>query len=73
MNFCHQHLLYLNEAVLLAIKAVIKEKNMYGKKVMGIERATFVMGPKNEVLKAWRGVKVEGHAEAVLNAVKSMS
>ena len=52
---------------------VIKEKNMYGKKVMGIERSTFVMGPKNEVLKAWRGVKVEGHAEAVLNAVKSMS
>ena len=61
------------EATMCKLFDVIKEKNMYGKKVMGIERSTFVMGPKNEVLKAWRGVKVEGHAEAVLNAVKSMS
>ncbi len=52
---------------------VIKEKNMYGKKVMGIERSTFIMGPKNEILKEWRGVKVDGHAEEVLNAVKFMS
>ena len=61
------------EVTMCKLFDVIKEKNMYGKKVMGIERSTFVMGPKNEVLKAWRGVKVEGHAEAVLNAVKSMS
>ena len=61
------------EATICKLFDVIKEKKMYGKKVMGIERSTFVMGPKNEVLKAWRGVKVEGHAEAVLNAVKSMS
>jgi thioredoxin-dependent peroxiredoxin len=52
---------------------VIKEKNMYGRKVMGIERSTFIMGAKNEILREWRGVKVEGHAEEVLNAVKSMS
>ncbi len=52
---------------------VIQEKNMYGKKVMGVVRSTFIMGPKNEILKEWRGVKVDGHAEAVLSAVKSMS
>ncbi len=47
---------------------VIKEKNMYGKKVFGIQRSTFIMGPKNEVLKEWRNVKVDGHAEEVLAA-----
>lgn len=56
---------------------VIKEKNMYGKKVVGIQRSTFLMGPNNEITKEWRGVKVEGHASAVLaaakSAVKSMS
>jgi peroxiredoxin Q/BCP len=52
---------------------VIKEKNMYGKKVFGIERSTFIMGRKNEIVKEWRGVKVDGHAEEVLAAVKSMS
>lgn len=51
---------------------VIKEKNMYGKKVFGIERSTFIMGKNNEVLKEWRGVKVDGHVEEVLSAAKSM-
>jgi thioredoxin-dependent peroxiredoxin len=51
---------------------VIKEKNMYGKKVFGIERSTFIMGPKNEVLQEWRGVKVDGHAAEVLAAAKSV-
>jgi peroxiredoxin Q/BCP len=50
---------------------VIKEKNMYGKKVVGIQRSTFLMGPNNEITKEWRGVKVEGHAAAVLAAAKS--
>ena len=53
--------------------SVIKEKNMYGKKVFGIERSTFIMGPKNEILKEWRGVKVDGHAEEVLAAAKTVS
>jgi thioredoxin-dependent peroxiredoxin len=51
---------------------VIKEKNMYGKKVMGIERSTFIMGPRNEIVKEWRGVKVDGHAAEVLAAAKSV-
>jgi len=52
---------------------VIKEKNMYGKKVMGIERSTFIIGRSGEIAKEWRGVKVDGHAQEVLNAAKSMS
>jgi thioredoxin-dependent peroxiredoxin len=52
---------------------VIKEKNMYGKKVMGIERSTFVMDRGGAIAKEWRGVKVDGHADEVLAAVKSMS
>jgi thioredoxin-dependent peroxiredoxin len=51
---------------------VIKEKNMYGKKVWGIERSTFIVGRNNEILKEWRGVKVDGHVDDVLDAAKSM-
>lgn len=50
---------------------VIEEKNMYGKKVAGIQRSTFLMGRNNEIVQAWRGVKVEGHAAAVLAAAKA--
>ena len=49
---------------------VIKEKNMYGKKMMGIQRSTFLMGRNNVIIKEWRGVKVDGHAAAVLAAAK---
>jgi thioredoxin-dependent peroxiredoxin len=49
---------------------VWKEKNMYGKKVMGIERSTFVIGPDGKLKKAFRKVKVDGHAAEVLAAVK---
>jgi thioredoxin-dependent peroxiredoxin len=52
---------------------VIKEKNMYGKKVMGIERSTFIMDRRGAIAQEWRGVKVDGHAEEVLAAAKSMS
>lgn len=52
---------------------VIKEKIMYGKKVIGIQRSTFLMGPHNEVLQEWRDVKVDGHAAAVLLAAKSVT
>ena len=72
MNFPFDLLADTDERI-CTLFGVIKEKNMYGKKVMGIERSTFIMGTKNEILKAWRGVKVDGHAEEVLNAVKSMS
>ena len=49
---------------------VWKEKNMYGKKVMGIERSTFVIGPDGKVKQEFRKVKAEGHAAEVLAAVK---
>lgn len=52
---------------------VIKEKNMYGRKVMGIERSTFLIDPKGRVAESWRGLKVPGHAEAVLDALKKAS
>jgi len=46
------------------------EKSMYGRKYMGIERSTFLIGADGKVLKAWRKVSVTGHAEEVLAAVK---
>ena len=51
---------------------VIKEKNMYGKKVFGIQRSTFIMGSHNEILKEWRNVKVDGHAGEVLAAAVAL-
>ena len=45
---------------------VYKEKNMYGKKVMGIERTTFVIGPDGKIEKIYRKVKAKGHAAEVL-------
>ncbi|MDR2871451.1 MAG: peroxiredoxin [Xanthomonadaceae bacterium] len=49
---------------------VIKEKNMYGRKVSGIERSTFLIDPDGRIVQAWRGVTVPGHAEVVLAALK---
>jgi len=60
------------EEALCAIFDVIKEKNMYGKKVMGIERSTFLIDAKGKLLQEWRKVKVAGHAEEVLQAVKEI-
>jgi peroxiredoxin Q/BCP len=51
---------------------VIRTKKMYGKDVRGIERSTFVIARDGTLAKAWRGVKVPGHAEEVLAFVKSM-
>lgn len=48
---------------------VIKEKNMYGKKVFGIERSTFLIDAKGILRREWRKVKVEGHVAEVLKAV----
>lgn len=49
---------------------VWSEKSMYGKKYMGIERSTFLIGPDGTIAHAWRGVKVPGHVDAVLAALK---
>jgi peroxiredoxin Q/BCP len=51
---------------------VIREKNMYGRKVMGIERSTFLIDAEGVLAQEWRKVKVDGHAEAVLEAAKSL-
>jgi len=51
---------------------VIKEKNMYGKKHMGIERSTFLIDRSGVLRQEWRKVKVKGHAEEVLEAVKAL-
>ena len=45
---------------------VIHEKNMYGRKVLGVVRSTFLIDPEGRVARSWRGIKVPGHAEAVL-------
>ena len=48
---------------------VVKEKNMYGRKVMGIERTTFVIGADGRIARVFSKVKPEGHAEEVLAAL----
>lgn len=51
---------------------VIKEKNMYGKKYMGIERSTFILNPSGEIVAAYHKVKVDGHAQEVLQRVRQL-
>ena len=50
-----------------------REKNMYGKKSMGIQRSTFLIGPDGKVAKVWKQVKVDGHDEQVLAALRELS
>jgi peroxiredoxin Q/BCP len=50
---------------------VMKMKNMYGKKVRGVERSTFVIDANGKVVKEWRGVKVNDHVAEVLDFLKS--
>ena len=51
---------------------VWKEKSMYGKTYMGIERSTFLINGEGQVMREWRKVKVPGHVEAVLEAIKEL-
>ncbi len=51
---------------------VIKEKNMYGKKVMGVERSTFLIDTDGVLRRQWRGVRVKGHAEEALAAAREL-
>lgn len=51
---------------------VWKEKNMYGRKTMGIERSTFLLDAGGVIRKAWRKVKVDGHVDEVLTAAKAL-
>lgn len=49
------------------------EKNMYGKKYMGIERSTFLINPSGDILHEWRKVKVAGHAKILLESIKKQN
>ena len=49
-----------------------REKNMYGKKSMGIARSTFLIGPDGKVKKVWKAVKVDGHDDQVLAALREL-
>ena len=53
--------------------AVMKMKNMYGKQVRGVERSTFVIDGNGKLVKEWRGVKVPGHVDEVLEFVKALA
>ncbi len=61
-----------SDETLCGLFDVIKEKNMYGKKVMGIERSTFLIDGKGVLRAEWRKVKVDGHAQEVLQAAGAL-
>ena len=52
---------------------VIVMKSMYGKKVRGIERSTFVIDAAGKIVKEWRGVKVPGHVDEVLEVIEGIA
>jgi peroxiredoxin Q/BCP len=65
------HLITDPEESLCNAFGVMKMKNMYGKQVRGIERSTFLIDASGKLARAWRGVKVPGHAQEVLDAARS--
>ncbi|MDB5523246.1 MAG: alkyl hydroperoxide reductase [Rhizobium sp.] len=76
-NFCSKHGLGITLAAdeeRLAIEAygLWIEKQMYGRKYMGVERATFLIDAHGKIARIWRKVKVKGHAEDVLEAAKAL-
>ena len=60
------------EEKVCALFGVIKMKNMYGKQVRGIERSTFVLDREGLIRREWRGIKVPGHVQEVLDFVKTL-
>jgi peroxiredoxin Q/BCP len=75
-RFVHKHDLSITliadtQETLCRAFDVIKEKNMYGKKVLGVERSTFLIDARGVVRRVWRGVKVPGHVDEVLAAARS--
>lgn len=60
------------EAILCNLLEVIKLKKNYGKEYLGIERSTFIINPQGKIIKQWRKVKVEGHAQEVLTALEEI-
>ena len=65
------HLISDEDESLCKLFDVIKEKNMYGRKYMGIERSTFLINDKGQLLSEWRKVKVKGHAQEVLDTLRN--
>lgn len=61
-----------SDEILCQMFDVIREKNMYGKKVMGVERSTFLIDSKGVLRQEWRKVKAAGHAAEVLEALKAL-
>lgn len=61
-----------NEEILCRAFDVIHEKNNFGKKALGIVRSTFLLNPQGEIVRQWRKVKVAGHIEEVLAALKAL-
>ncbi len=61
------------DEVLCESFGVIKPKNMYGRQVRGIERSTFLIDAEGVLRHEWRGVKVNGHVEEVLEAIKALN
>lgn len=75
-NFIAKHgfpfmLLSDGDGALCEALDVMREKSMYGKTYIGIDRSTFLFDANGTLLRVWRGVKVKGHAQAVLDAVKA--
>ncbi len=66
------HLLSDSDEVLCELFDVIKEKKLYGRTYMGIERSTFLIDEDGILRQEWRKVKVPGHAQAVLEAIRSL-
>ena len=58
------------DSVLCDLFEVVKQKSMMGRTFMGIDRSTFLLSPKGNIVNEWRNVKVKGHVEAVLEVVK---
>ncbi len=61
------------EETACSLFSVIKMKNMYGKQVRGIERSTFIINEKGYLVHEWRGVKVDGHVQEVLEFLNQMN
>ena len=66
------HLISDQDETLCRLFDVIKLKKLYGKEYMGIDRSTFLIDRDGVLRKEWRGVKVKGHADEVLEAVKAL-
>jgi len=67
------HLLSDPDEALCSLFGVMKQKNMYGKMVRGIERSTFLVDAGGVLRQEWRGIKIPGHVDAVLDAVKALA